>query len=286
MVNRFLDYELSAVHPKIIEWQGVLATKKNLKKKIDKFVTKALDADKKIIFQILELQNRKMLLVRLDETKNSVDIYFSSFSLIENQEDLVKQIKLAYAPKTIENIYFTDSRIVDLPQLEVNHYTYAGKIALIKQSKKTENDDIIELTETKDISFYPEYIKMYAEFYEDFPKLKTIIGDPESLESIKYLLENGLIKLLNINNEIAGVIIGLKMNYDEMSGYFVCDKILSRKYRGIGLGTAMEKKFIDSLIVSENELIFGTINSKNPTSFRASAKVGRICVRLHYKISC
>ena len=67
------------------------------------------------------------------------------------------------------------------------------------------------------------------------------------------------------------------MNYDEMSGYFVCDKILSRKYRGKGFGIAMERKFIDSLEISENELVFGTINSENSTSYRTSTNVGRIC---------
>ena len=285
IVNKFLEYELSTVHPKIIEWQGYKITEKNLKTKIENFVAKA-SKDENKTFQLLELENLNILLIRLDETKNSVDVYFSNFSLIENQEYLIKQIKHSFPKLIVENIYFTDSRTVYLSHLEVSHYTYAGKIELIKKSNKNDKYEVIKLTEAKDITFYPEYLKMYDEFYEDYPKLKAIIGDPESVESIKYLIENGIVKLLYINNEISGVILGIKMDYDEMSGYFVCDKILNRKYRGKGFGVAMERKFIESLKVCENELVFGTINSENTASFRTSTSIGRICTRVHYKIKC
>ncbi len=286
LVNKFLDYELSAVHSKIIDWQGYDTTKKNLKTKIEKYVNKVFDEENTSNFQILEFQNQKISLIMLYQIENnySIDVYFSSFSIITNIEFFIEQIKLAFPKKNIEKINFTDSRIVDLSILEVNRYTYAGKISLIKQTKRTKNYNLIKFNEAKEKSFYPEYKKMYDEFYKDFPKLQTIIGEPESVESIEYLIENGIIKLAYINNEIAGVIIGLKMIYNEMSGYFVCDKILSRKYRGKGFGIAMERKFIDLLEISENELIFGTINSENFTAYRASTKVGRICTEVHYQI--
>ena len=102
IVNKFLEYELSTVHPKIIEWQGYKITEKNLKTKIENFVAKA-SKDENKTFQLLELENLNILLIRLDETKNSVDVYFSNFSLIENQEYLIKQIKHSF-PKLIEQM--------------------------------------------------------------------------------------------------------------------------------------------------------------------------------------
>jgi len=290
IIKELLDYEISAVHPKIIDWQGYATTKNYLKKKIERFVTKSLKADHTSKLQVLDLQNQYVLLIRLDGTNAnySIEVYFSNFSIIENLDYFFKQIKDTFPNKNIKKIYFSDSKELSLSQNKIHDYiyTYAGKISLIKHATIPNNYNNITLRNAEGLSFYPDYKKMYADYYEDYPDLRMMIGEPESTESIEYLLENGVIKLVFINDELAGVIIGIEMIYNEMNGYFLCEKILSKKYRGKVFGIAMERKFIDLLEDSKNKLIFGTINVKNPASLKASTKIGRICVKTRYKVDC
>ena len=81
-----------------------------------------------------------------------------------------------------------------------------------------------------------------------------------------------------IEGESAGVIGGFADRSYGLKGYLVADEILDDEHRGRGFAPAMQRRFIDALRASEDDLVFGTIAVQNAASIRTALRVGRVDV--------
>lgn len=128
-----------------------------------------------------------------------------------------------------------------------------------------------------DLSFWPEYARMYEEFWASEPALRERIGmeSPEDLE--EYRSQGGL-KLVWIDDELAGLVGGVRLSELGLRGWRLRERVLGGKWRGAGFATAALDAAVRDLAHAPGDLLWGTILPENRGSMGSAVRLGRVDV--------
>jgi RimJ/RimL family protein N-acetyltransferase len=153
----------------------------------------------------------------------------------------------------------------------------AAPMARLQASPVPARSERVRVTTPADLVFWPEYVRMYEEFWESDGALRGRIGleRPEDLE--EYISAGGL-RLVWIDDELAGVIGGVRMVELGLRGWRLRERVLGGRWRGAGFGSAALDAVIRDLPAEPDDILWGTILPENRGSMGSAARLGRVDV--------
>lgn len=128
------------------------------------------------------------------------------------------------------------------------------------------------------------YRSAYEEFHASLPHLKEWVPLTDE-EELRRSEEDGLIFVVEIAGRLAGLIAAEKRGLLGASGAYMNELLLVPPFKGRGFAPAIQRKFIDEFL-TDVELIWGTIDSRNLSSMRTALRVGRKVIRSEYFLTC
>ncbi|GEM47374.1 GNAT family N-acetyltransferase [Deinococcus cellulosilyticus] len=129
----------------------------------------------------------------------------------------------------------------------------------------------ITLQRPAELDFYEAYTQIYqdiAAVHPDHPEYAT----PESREDLQDLLEEGTLYQVMHEDQWIGVVAATRSAEEGLSGFVVTEMLLRPEFQGRGLGAAAQRHLIENLPALEDDVLFGTIDSRNTSAIRAALK--------------
>lgn len=161
----------------------------------------------------------------------------------------------------------------------LRHYKrwLAAPMTQLVAGPRPERSERIVVTVPKDLHFWPDYARMYEEFWASDPTLRERIGmeRPEDLE--EYRAAGGL-RLVWIDGELAGVIGGVRLSELGLRGWRLRERVLGGRWRSSGFGSAALDAVIRDLPFEPDDLLWGTILPENLGSMGSARRLGRVDV--------
>ena len=125
---------------------------------------------------------------------------------------------------------------------------------------------------------------MYEGFWNESPQFKSLVAK-ESKDDLNRFHETGLLCVIEIDSDFAGVIAATPSVLHGLKGWCMRERIISKKYRGQKLGPAVLWKFLLDIPPERNDILYGMIAVTNQASIRSALNLGRIDVGGIYKIN-
>lgn len=153
----------------------------------------------------------------------------------------------------------------------------AGIAAALRSTPRPEGYGDMTLEAPVDGSYYEFYADAYRAFHAAQPELKDWVplNDREEMEECRAA---GLLFVARVGGERAGLIAAKPRPLLGQDGAYFTDILLTGAYKGKGLASALQRRFID-LLPEEVEVVWGTIDAGNASSTRTALKIGRRIVR-------
>lgn len=151
------------------------------------------------------------------------------------------------------------------------------KAKRISDSKKWEQEDLLELIQIENNSYYEWYKKGYENFHAEIPSLSRKVT-LNSMDTMSESLEQGLLYYVKYKGEIMGLIAAERSPFLGHLGLYFNEIFISKEYKGKGLAKAIQRKFVESFTTGE-EYIWGTIDLENIPSLKTALSNGRRPVR-------
>lgn len=135
----------------------------------------------------------------------------------------------------------------------------------------------IRVTTPTDLAFWPEYQRMYEEFWQSSPELRSRIG-METQDDLEEYRRQGGLRLVWIDDRLAGLIGGVRHAELGLRGWRLRERVLGGAFRGAGWATAALDAVLRDLPAEPGDLLWGTILPDNLGSMRSALNVGRVDV--------
>lgn len=122
-----------------------------------------------------------------------------------------------------------------------------------------------------DLDFYDAYVQIYqdiAALHPDHPEY----ANPESRADLQDLLEEGTLFQVMHEGQWIGLVAATRSTEAGLSGYVVTEMLLRPEFQGRGLGEAAQRHLIEKLPAQKDDVLFGTIDSRNTSAIRAALK--------------
>ena len=135
----------------------------------------------------------------------------------------------------------------------------------------------VRATTPTDLSFWPAYARMYEEFWASEPALRERIG-MESREDLQEYMAQGGLRLVWIDDELAGLVGGVRLTELGLRGWRLRERVLGGKWRGAGFAAAALDAAVRDLRREPGDLLWGTILPENRGSMGSAVRLGRVDV--------
>ena len=307
MQYKFINYEMKKIPDSILKFSDIDTLNNIIKSKIERKMK--LTTDKDIAEKFMKNADHntknindyfihtvtagkgKFILSHIDfnsvhsNAETFVRIAAKNFDIISYKKntELLNILKEKYCNFRLKYILFFETAKTDVPDLfEKNDLYVAGHINTIKRNPKPDRYDEVRLEKMNDLSFFEQYLKEYKRVIKENENAKMENIIPK--EGFEWYLSTGIVYKIIIYDEYAGIFAVKKMNMEFLTGYFVIEKILFKKFRGKNFGAAVERNFTDNLDAIDNEFIYGTIHSINKPSLKSALKCGRFIAGCDYKL--
>ncbi|HVZ94882.1 MAG TPA: hypothetical protein VG797_10265 [Phycisphaerales bacterium] len=168
-----------------------------------------------------------------------------------------------------------------LPPARPDYFVLAGNVRELQQLPAPEGYDSVEVRAASDLSWYDKYTEAYAEFQRRAPDLRSFVV-LETRQTLLSFMQQGVVAEVLVGGRWGGVVAAVRDDAFNLRGYRMVEEILSHEFRGKGLGTAMQRRFIDLLQPDHNgraadyPIVFGRISAINPPSLATARRVGRV----------
>ncbi len=146
----------------------------------------------------------------------------------------------------------------------------------LKEKKAWPNEKSISFKEINDDSYYEWYKNGYDDFHSEFPELKTKVK-VNSSDIMSVSLEQSLLKYVEFNGNRVGLIAAEKSNFLGHTASYFNEIFISKKWKGKGLAKAIQRRFVEEF--SEEDYVWGTIDSNNLPSYKTAYSNGRRPIR-------
>jgi len=153
----------------------------------------------------------------------------------------------------------------------------AAPMALLRAGPAPARRERVDVSTPSDLGFWPDYVRMYEEFWASDPALRGRIGKERPGDLEEYIAAGGL-RLIWIDGALAGVIGGVRMVELGLRGWRLRERVLGGRWRGAGFGSAALDAAIRDLSTEPDDLLWGTILPENRGSMGSALRLGRVDV--------
>jgi len=120
---------------------------------------------------------------------------------------------------------------------------------------------------------YQKYVKLYVQFYQEYPNYRDIVFMRSEEKFEKLSTEKSGVREIQIDGKWAGIIAATPGRNRFLSGYIINEEILAIEFRGQNFALAIRRKLIDQL--PDDSIIYGEIDARNVPSIKTAVRVGR-----------
>jgi RimJ/RimL family protein N-acetyltransferase len=153
----------------------------------------------------------------------------------------------------------------------------AGRLSTIKAVPRPLGYERISLVNSGSEADLSWYEAAYQDFHTQHPQLKEWVP-MTSLDELRSSTAQGLLYHVLIDGQQAGLIAAKREPLLGLTGAYMMELLLVPPFKGIGLASALQRKFVDEL-PPDIEVIWGTIDAKNQASMKTALRTGRVAVR-------
>ncbi|MEM9489213.1 MAG: GNAT family N-acetyltransferase [Myxococcota bacterium] len=156
------------------------------------------------------------------------------------------------------------------PSASHDNRLIVGLRSALRVSPRPPGFERIELRPLGDDA-YPRYRATCEQFFADTPDGQRMleIESEDDLRACQTCFEAW------IDDTWAGLVAARHEDIFGLSGHCVVEEILTRPFRGFGLGIALQRHLIERLEPHGHDLIWGTIDARNLPSRKTAERVGR-----------
>lgn len=229
--------------------------------------------------RIFETKSGKVMMgirfLGMDLAKPFINIW-ASFPLekeLENIKDFARNSFAVFKPKHIKFWANPNSDLTKQSQKYICQNYLVGNINEIVNSAKPNNYENIDLELVINVEVYEWYVKIYNEFHQENPNLKSFVM-PNSIDIMQDSIKQNLCYFIKYNGEKIGLIAAEKDAYFGVPSLYMNEIIISKEFKGKKLATAAQRKLI-ALNKKDFTFIWGTIDQKNIPSTKNALRIGR-----------
>ena len=186
-----------------------------------------------------------------------------------------------FAPHRIQ-FYHPSHRPIAVPGARVDQHFLAGLASEMTARSPAPGLERIELARATNLSFYPRYVAVYRQMYEERPALLDSVRI-EDEESLAECLADALLFEIAVNGLWAGIVAARHRLVGGVRGIYMIEIVLDATHRGQTLGPAVHQRL--ATIVSTSEpaaVIIGTIARANTPSLTTATRAGRVEIGAWY----
>lgn len=132
----------------------------------------------------------------------------------------------------------------------------------------------VALTVPPDLDFYPRYAAVYEQLHAQRPAHREYAWVETREDLAEYSVQDALVEVL-IGGRWAGLVAGFRAEEQGLCGFVVGEIVLAREFRGQGLGTAVQRRFVEALPTEEGDVLSGTIHADNRAAIATAKRCGR-----------
>jgi RimJ/RimL family protein N-acetyltransferase len=219
---------------------------------------------------------------RPDPPFSFVEVYARNYS-IEDADTTTAMIEASrrafevFSPKYLRvhvPIGSIEDGIVVGPHVRTAFTTVAGLVSSLQRRSPPGRMECLRLAPAQSTDFYDRYLAEYEAFHEAVPSLRGLVPVAPR-DTLEQSLAQGMLYEAYIDGEWAGVIAGREQTDYGMRGYRIIEELLSSRFRGQGLGPALQRHFIDALPAGDYQVLHGAIDPANAPSLATAKRVGR-----------
>ncbi len=234
-------------------------------------------------FRVLDLDDQRQVMTSYramggDPNKVYIQIVYSNFEIksAEQALSLAKEIKPHYAKFNPQRIRFfgpTELAFADGVNIWGDQHFLAAHHSQLKQLTAPQEVQI-QLEKAKDTSWYELYRAAGQSALLAHPELEEVFHI-NSKQEMQDLVDKSPIFNIMINGHWGGVIAVARDSDRFFDGYCVQEIIIAEQHRGNGYAAYAQSELFKLLEWKEHDVIWGTIGTSNPWSFKTAQKCGR-----------
>lgn len=150
----------------------------------------------------------------------------------------------------------------------------AAPLAQLLELPRPEGFERLESRRCRSLEFFPRYRAAYEEFLEACPQLRDEVG-LSTRDELARCLDQGVVCEVTIEGQWAGMVAAGWEQEGPLAGWCIQEEVLVGRWRGQGLGAALQRHLIERLAPRQHALVHGTIHDTNVPSLRTALRVGR-----------
>ena len=232
-----------------------------------------LDSKRRIIFGIRhEGANREEPFVQI-----CTDFELNSDEILTLYKNHLAEFFKVFRPKEIR---FWEKCFSD--QLEYGSVYLISKKESFLELPIISEEEKIRLVRVTDENYYSWYKAGYSEFHEVNSELKNAVP-VNSLTTMESSRKDGLLVYAYLESEKIGLIAAVREEFLGHQGFYFNEIFISTKFKGQGLAKTIQKKFVLEYAQDE-DIIWGTIDFSNKSSFKTALSNGRKPIRFEAKV--
>jgi GNAT superfamily N-acetyltransferase len=134
--------------------------------------------------------------------------------------------------------------------------------------------DRVSVVPPAGLDFHPAYLAAYDELYAERPEHRAY-AQPEGRDDLAEAAAAGGLFEIRVDGQAAGLVAGYRAEEQGMRGFLVGEFLLTRPFRGRGLGPAAQRRFAEALPREAGDVLMGTITEGNLASLATAKRCGR-----------
>ncbi len=150
----------------------------------------------------------------------------------------------------------------------------AAPIAAMQQLPIPPGYERVALTVPPNLDFYPLYAAVYDDLHAERPAHRDYAWAETRDDLADYAADGALFEVL-VDGRWAGVVAGIRNEEQGVRGFVVAEIVLSRAFRGQGLGAAVQRRFVEALPPTDGGILYGIIHADNRSAIATAKRCGR-----------
>lgn len=171
------------------------------------------------------------------------------------------------------------------PTMRIDDHLLAAPACVMAARPLPQGSERVTLRHARDLSFYPRYVALYQEAYDERPQLKGEVRT-ESEASLEECRAGGHLYEILVDDVWSGIVAAKAMTLAGLHGLYMVEIVLGATARGKKLGPAVHYRLASEIVARHPEtVVYGTIAARNPWSRQAALRAGRIEIGAWHWIS-
>lgn len=298
LYHEFLEYTLEQAHPKLQQWYTHAELQSNLQPELEattiEYFTPEFSsgfashfaelgiAPERFAHRLLEVAGRRFIAgIRFfggDVKRPFVEVARISQPLENRAEceqisELIKNEFAEFAPSRWR-IFQVSHQPYQFEGCAGDLRVLAGLLGEINQQPMPENAARVQLIPATSSQFYPRYVALYQQLYQERPWLPDV-ARTESLEDIEHYLQHDKVFEIFVDGQWAGITIAARDQGWGVRGWLMVEIVLDTQFRGQDLAVTVQRLLVKQLEDDGKDCLFGTIGAVNLPMQKTAARVGR-----------